>query len=434
PTRGAPGPATAAPRTRVQPSAAVTTPTIAPTVAAPPSTDAAAAAGSGADTFVWTRQWYPCAVIECLDATRPHPFTLLGRDLVLWKDGSGAWRAFEDACPHRLAPLSEGRIEPDGTLLCAYHAWRFDGSGACTSIPQAESQEAVRKACNSPRSCAKTYPTREAQGLLWVWGEPGPAGEAESALKQPALISELEPWFFRDLPYSHDFFIENVTDPAHVNVSHHNVAGNRYAPDQYFDLNELRPVTANGGFKYEVKDQVFLHQQERIVAGRAATSHTAKYFLPAPTDNMTVAFRTWLGTQAGGGIPYAGSRTLGPIDRSKASLFDTFHTHTEQCAVCKPALKNLQTARASRARLTNVSTSSTEFLPPSLVKIRVEYESGAALILALYSSPTIPGHTRHIGRQVLVKDEAGELPRGLAFFAAPMPKWLNHTLASVFLH
>lgn len=42
-----------------------------------------------------------------------------GKDLVLWRDGGGTWRAFEDACPHRLVPLSEGRIEKDGTLLCA---------------------------------------------------------------------------------------------------------------------------------------------------------------------------------------------------------------------------------------------------------------------------------------------------------------------------
>lgn len=26
--------------------------------------------------------------------------------MVAWRDGSGAWRVFKDACPHRLAPLS----------------------------------------------------------------------------------------------------------------------------------------------------------------------------------------------------------------------------------------------------------------------------------------------------------------------------------------
>mgnify|MGYP001807152182 CR=1 FL=1 len=64
--------------------------------------------------------------------------------------------------------------------------------------------------------------------------------------------------------------------------------------------------------------------------------------------SITVAFRTWLGQQAGGGVPYAGGRTTpAPIDRSKESLFDTYHTHTAQCAICKPALGRLQAARTA---------------------------------------------------------------------------------------
>jgi nitrite reductase/ring-hydroxylating ferredoxin subunit len=41
-------------------------------------------------------------------------------------------------CSHffRLAPLSEGRIESDGTLQCSYHGWRFNSEGKCTEIPQ----------------------------------------------------------------------------------------------------------------------------------------------------------------------------------------------------------------------------------------------------------------------------------------------------------
>ena len=87
-------------------------------------------------TFQWAKQWYPVAVAEFLDASRPHSIQLLGKDLVLWQDNSGKWHCFADFCPHRLAPLSEGRIESDGTLLCAYHAWRFNGEGNCVSIPQ----------------------------------------------------------------------------------------------------------------------------------------------------------------------------------------------------------------------------------------------------------------------------------------------------------
>ncbi len=58
-------------------------------------------------------------------------------------------RHVEDRLPHRghdAAPpcidvpalrCAEGRIESDGTLLCSYHGWRFNGEGKCTSIPQA---------------------------------------------------------------------------------------------------------------------------------------------------------------------------------------------------------------------------------------------------------------------------------------------------------
>ena len=35
---------------------------------------------------------------------------MLGRNLVVWRDQQGEWRAFDDVCPHRLAPLSGDRI------------------------------------------------------------------------------------------------------------------------------------------------------------------------------------------------------------------------------------------------------------------------------------------------------------------------------------
>ena len=62
--------------------------------------------------FSWNRQWYPMAFAKVTDSSLPHRVELLGEPIVLWHDHrAGAWRAMSDACPHRLAPLSEGRVD-----------------------------------------------------------------------------------------------------------------------------------------------------------------------------------------------------------------------------------------------------------------------------------------------------------------------------------
>lgn len=212
--------------------------------------------------FQWTKQWYPVAVVDFLDPSRPHAMQLLGKDIVLWRDGSGKWRCFEDFCPHRLAPLSEGRVESDGTLLCAYHAWRFDSEGNCVSIPQSKDEQIEARHCSNPKSCAVAYPTQERQGLVWVWAESGSQAQMESQLRAPRIVPELEEesdrvvqlfWNIRDLPYGWDFFMENVSDPAHVPVSHHGIIGNRYKDAKYYDMIGVREVSTQEGFSFEIR-------------------------------------------------------------------------------------------------------------------------------------------------------------------------------------
>lgn len=300
-----------------------------------------------AETFEWAKQWYPLAVVDYLDPSRPHAVQLLGKDLVLWRDGTGTWQCFEDACPHRLAPLSEGRVEADGTLLCAYHAWRFEGSGRCDRIPQAKDAATEAKHRENPRACATVYPSQVRQGLLWVWGEPGNVGLQSAQQRNPRLIPELDDdsgrvikgdWNFRDLPYGWDFFIENVADPAHVTVAHHGLVGKR-EDAKYYDMPRVREMSTQEGFAYDVT--------------------------PIP---------------------------------------DT------------------------------LARSGHDFQPPCLMRISSEFKDGGQLILVLYAVPTRPGWCRHIGRQVLIKNDVGKVPSGLAFFSLPMPTWLSHVLGSLFLH
>ena len=202
----------------------------------PTSTAAVEPVHSG---FDWAAHWYPISLVSELDATLPNAQRVLGEHVVLWRDGDGIWRALRDACPHRLAPLSQGRIAEDGSLTCSYHGWRFGGCGACTAVPQTGGAAAA----SSPRSSAFAFPTLVAQGLLWIWpsarasrfhdaaATPAPLvpGLQESGTRHPAAPSdggaceERGVAHVRDLPLSYMTLVENLADPSHVAYAHHGV-------------------------------------------------------------------------------------------------------------------------------------------------------------------------------------------------------------------
>lgn len=64
---------------------------------------------------------------------RPLRVTLQDEAIVLFRDGP-AIHALPDRCPHRMAPLSGGKVS-HGLIECPYHGWQFDGSGRCRAIP-----------------------------------------------------------------------------------------------------------------------------------------------------------------------------------------------------------------------------------------------------------------------------------------------------------
>lgn len=234
----------------------------APAIEAPPLPAAAPAleGGSSHELFNWFKCWYPVATLDSLYTDRPNAVELLGMKLVAWRPrGSASWSVLEDTCPHRLAPLSEGRIHEDGSLQCSYHGWCFDGAGGCKSIPQIGDPKAHATACSSGRSAVAVFPCQELFGLLWVWAEPGPIAAVEAAAAPPAAAPpELlsgdwtlkQDWFQRDAPVPYDALVENIVDPSHVQFSHHGVIGNRYAV-AHGGGEVLRPISVNGGFSFQ---------------------------------------------------------------------------------------------------------------------------------------------------------------------------------------
>ena len=79
-------------------------------------------------------RWYAIFSAHELRPGRTLAGKRLGLDLVAWRDAEGALRLAVDRCPHRQVQLSPGRVV-DGCLECPFHGFRFNGAGACTSVP-----------------------------------------------------------------------------------------------------------------------------------------------------------------------------------------------------------------------------------------------------------------------------------------------------------
>ncbi|KAI8475277.1 MAG: Rieske-domain-containing protein [Monoraphidium minutum] len=243
----------------------------APQARAPAPAPAPQAAGEPAAAFDWAKQWYALAVVSDLDPRKPFATKLLGREIVIWRDGGGEWRALEDRCPHKLAPLSEGRIEPsDGTLQCSYHGWRFAGDGRAAAIPQArfDSPKAEATACGTRRACVKAYPTAVAWNTLFVWADAGPGAAAEAAarplpisprvaeLKPEEVVASISQYYAREFPLSHDILVENISDQSHVPWAHHGVAHSRASPySSHFVVSDVNRDLAPGEDGYSFRLQ-----------------------------------------------------------------------------------------------------------------------------------------------------------------------------------
>ncbi|KAI3450898.1 hypothetical protein Pfo_007563 [Paulownia fortunei] len=180
------------------------------------------------ENFDWYAHWYPVVPICDLNKRRPHGKKVMGMDIVIWWDrNENEWKVFDDSCPHRLAPLSEGRIDQWGRLQCVYHGWCFGGSGDCKFIPQAPRDGPPVH--TSKKACVAVYPSCVQNGILWFWPNSDPQYKDIYSKKKPHYIPELDDPSYtnlmisRDIPYGYEILIENLMDPAHVPYAHYGI-------------------------------------------------------------------------------------------------------------------------------------------------------------------------------------------------------------------
>lgn len=153
--------------------------------------------------------WFPLARSTDL-GRKPLGRALLGAPVVLFRTAGGRPAALADRCPHRNAPLSAGWLS-EGSVVCPYHGWRFDGAGACTAVPGLCGEPA-----HQTRAVA-AYGVAEADGLVWVSlepqagqappvAQPRPPGHA-TAVREFALEAELADALENFLDATHTHFV-----------------------------------------------------------------------------------------------------------------------------------------------------------------------------------------------------------------------------------
>src|ERR1700710_644008 len=108
--------------------------------------------------------WYVAAWDHEVTSREPLARTVAGRPLALWRTADGRVSALADACWHRLAPLSKGKILGE-ELQCPYHGLRYNRAGRCSSMP-------AQKTVN-PSATVPAFPVVERHRFVWVWlGDP----------------------------------------------------------------------------------------------------------------------------------------------------------------------------------------------------------------------------------------------------------------------
>jgi phenylpropionate dioxygenase-like ring-hydroxylating dioxygenase large terminal subunit len=110
------------------------------------------------DNYPRNMWWCAAHVDEVTE--KPLARWLLERPVVLYRLSDGTPVALDDRCPHRWAPLSEGRVIDDN-IICAYHGMAFGKDGVCTRVPTQK---------NIPNSArVQSYPLRTAGAFVWIW-------------------------------------------------------------------------------------------------------------------------------------------------------------------------------------------------------------------------------------------------------------------------
>lgn len=166
--------------------------------------------------------WYVAALSSEVPAEGMFHRRILDTSVLIYRKADGVPVALHDRCPHRFAPLHLGKRIGDD-VVCAYHALRFDCSGACTHNPHGNGL--IPKAAK-----VRSFPLLEKYGFVWIW-------MGEAALADPAKLPDFGPLddghsnalahTYMRMDVNYELIIDNVMDLSHIDHVHSEIISTR---------------------------------------------------------------------------------------------------------------------------------------------------------------------------------------------------------------
>jgi len=251
------------------------------------------------------RFWQPvCFADELKDV--PHRIKMLGEELVVFRDKSGAVGVLELHCPHRGTSLEFGLIDERG-IRCCYHGWLFAADGTILETPGEPAQSTLKD-----RLCHGAYPTHEAHGIVFAY-----LGPPDQLPPFPVYDSFVRPGY-RTIPgltyvYPCNWLqiMENAMDPAHTAFLHTIVSGAVFT-EEFGVLPELDFTETPIGMIY--------------IATRRVGQNVWARMVEAVLPNLQQVAPIWENGQRA--HPFSGpmmSRWIVPVDDATTMLLELRH-------------------------------------------------------------------------------------------------------------
>ena len=161
------------------------------------------------------RGWFVVGWSKDLKKGDVQPLHYFDRHLVMFRGESGEVSILDAHCPHLGAHLGVGGCVRGESIVCPFHAWAFDGQGACTEIPYAKKIPS--------RAVLKSHPVVERFDVLFMWFDPDGGGPTwEVPVIEEYGQDSWTPWYPNMISAkTHPReIVENVADKAHFPIVH----------------------------------------------------------------------------------------------------------------------------------------------------------------------------------------------------------------------